>query len=291
MTEPALELAGLDPRLPLDTPFTRPQAAAAGLTRSRFERVVRSGHAQRVLTGVYAAPDAPRDEAFRAAAVGLVLRPGVVAVGRTAAWLHGASVTLFSPPGAPPVPTERRPRAALPERDVVQVRGVLATSPLRTCLDLARDDPRIALAAMDRFLAVGLLGQVELLAGLALGPHDGRVRELAAQADGRARCAAESVLRLHWMRSRLPTPTPALVLPGRSAAVRLALGVGPHRFGVLLRSGLDGPDATHDDVERLRAAGWWLAVMDDAQVLRASAGVVRRHLEREYHQSLLREVG
>lgn len=289
MTGPTLDLDLPVPALAAG-PFTRAQAAAAGVTRSRLERLLRAGAVVRVLRGVHAAATAEHDAAFRAAAAGLAVGPEHVAVGRTAAWVHGADVTVFTPrglPPLPPVPLQRRRVGTVRERDVLDQGGTLVTTPLRTALDLARDDDEpVALAVMDHLLADRLVTSTELLASLAFGPHDAWVRELTVLADDRARRPVESVLRLQWLRSRLPTPSPGLVVPTRDGTVRLVLGLPDHRFGVLL-----APAATGADVRRLRDAGWWPVLLPEAKVLHSEPETLRRHLEREFHQALLAEVG
>lgn len=271
-------------------PFTRAQAAAAGVTRSRLERLLRVGAVVRVLRGVHAAASVEHDARFRAAAAGLAAGPGRVVTGRTAAWVHGADVTVFTPrglPPLPPVPLERRHAGAVSPRDLVELDGTPVTTPLRTALDLARDDDEpVALAVTDHLLAEGLVTTTGLLAALALGPHDARVRELVALSDDRARRPVESVLRLQWLRSRLPTPVPGLVVPTRDGTCRMALALPDHRFGVVL-----SPAATGADVRRLRDAGWWAVVLPEVRVLHAEPEGLRRHLEREFHQALLAEVG
>lgn len=289
MADPTLELDLPVPALAA-APFTRARAAALGVTRSRLERLLRSGAVVRVLRGVYASASLEQDTAFRAAAAGLAVGPGCVATGRTAAWVHGADVAVFTPrglPPLPPVPLHRRRAGALRARDVVDVGGTSLTTPLRTALDLARDDDEpVALAVMDHLLAVRAITSTGLLAGLALDASDDRVRELAVLADDRARGPVESVLRLRWLRSRLPTPVPGLVVPTREGPCRVALALPDHRFGVLLARA-----AGLADVRRLRDAGWWAVVLPEERVLRAEPDGLRRHLEREFHQALLAQVG
>lgn len=289
---PSRDLALPGAPRPHDRPFTRATVAAAGTSRARFERLLRDGVVERVLPGVYADALAPRGPAFRAAAVRLALRTDAVATGRTAAWVHGVDVAAFggTGTGTAPVPVQRA-RGVRPARDVVRLHGLALTTPLRTVLDLARhDEPGVALAAADHLLATGVVPPLGLLAALD-GAVDVGVRALLAQADGRARGAAESALRLQWHASSLPTPVPGLVVPGRHDVVRLALGVPERRFGALLHSAQHGPDAAPDDVARLREAGWWLAHVPDDLVLGGTPALVRGHLEREFHQALLREVG
>lgn len=288
--DPALDLPLPVPAL-LRAPFTRADASAAGVNRARFERMLRAGTVVRLLRGVYADPLAERDRDFRAAAVRLAVGPGTVATGRTAAWLHGADVAAFTRPGLPPpapVPTHRRRAGGVRERDVAEVAGTLVTTPLRTALDLARDDEEaVALAAMDHLLASGTLTTTALLAGLAFGPYDAWVRELAVLADDRSGGAAESALRLQWLRSRLPTPVPGHLVATRGGLMRLGLALPDHRFGVLLRP----HGAGSDEIAGLPDLGWWVAVLPTTRVLHGDPESLRRHLEREFHQALLADVG
>jgi hypothetical protein len=118
----------------------------------------------RMLRGVYRHRDLEPTDEVRAAALRLVLRPGAVVAGRTAAWLQGA----WKPRPGVPIPLEyARPVAAagigiagtryrrLELRssfgvdawgaidgcwgDVTEVHGVAVLSVLRTCFDLMRD--------------------------------------------------------------------------------------------------------------------------------------------------------
>ena len=129
---------------------------------------------------------------------------------------------------------------------------------------------------IDGLIRIGAVTHVDLLAACA-EPSSG-VRELAARADGRAACAAESVLRLHWLDATLPTPTPGLLVSG----VRLALGLRAHRFGVVVAGALGD-----DELRRCRDAGWRVLVLDRDLVTGVDAPVLIEHLEREFHQHLL----
>jgi hypothetical protein len=173
---------------------------------------------------VYAVAQAPDDLAFRARALRLVVSPSAVVTDRTAAWLHGVDVlprsALTTPP---PISVFQRPgtrsrragvasgeRMLLP-RDVVEIDGLMATTPLRTALDLGRLLWRFdALAALDKFLRLGvvldeLLSEIERFKG-----YRGvlQLRYLAPLADPRAESGAESALRLHWYDAGLPKPEP-----------------------------------------------------------------------------------
>jgi hypothetical protein len=132
----------------LDGPFTVAQAAAHGVTRRMLES---TPVWRRLLTGVYVHRSVPDEPELRRGALRLVLPPGCAAGGLTAAWGHG----LWTPRTWSPAPLVRtRPlgRAELRragvtgrrqrlEGDLVEVGGLLLTSPLRTAFDLMRGVP------------------------------------------------------------------------------------------------------------------------------------------------------
>lgn len=295
MRDTALDLPPLESILPLDRPFTRSRLFAAGVQRAQLDRLVAGGRLRRLLRGVYGDATVPMDLQYRAAAAGLVLAEGAVASRRTAAWVWGVDVQAFGAPGEP-VPLHRlRGRSGEePSRHVHRVGDLLLTSPLRTALDLgAVDVPEVALATMDHLVGRGRLAHAALLAELASqsGAAARRVRGLAVQVDGRARDVAESVLRLRWHASRLPTPVPGHVVPARDATVRFALAIPERRFGVLVGSGaVPGAPGTRD-LAWLRDAGWWVLTLPADRVLRGDPVLWCRHLEREWHQQLLADVG
>jgi hypothetical protein len=241
---------------------------------------------------VYVDATVPLSPAVRARALALVVGAGQVVVGTTAAWLHGVDLPWADP--ARPVPVEVRGRARphadrpLPYagHDLQTVVGVRCTTPLRTALDLGRQlAPDRALAALDGLLRLGSFTHTALMAELPrFGGLRGaaQLRGLAALADARADGPAESVLRLRWLDGRLPTPSPGLVVAGH----RLALGLPAHRFGAVLAGGLS--DAA---LAALAAAGWRIVVVGAERVLRGDPTYVTGHLEREFHQHLLEQVG
>ncbi len=298
---PSLPLEPLSPRLPVDEPFMPAEAARAGIGRAVLSRLHREGRVRRLLRGVYLDATVPVTTRVRARALALVVGERIV-VGATAAWLHGVELPGPAQPDLLPVEvhggaagarrTDRRP-VRYADRDLQVVEGVRCTTPLRTALDLGRGaSPERALAALDGLLALGafphaaLMGEVARFAGR---PGTVQLRELAAVADARAEGAAESVLRLRWLGARLPTPSPGLAvpLPGPSArTVRLALGLAVHRFGVVIadRQG----DA---DLAALAALGWRVVTLGGERVLRGDPAYLVGHLEREFHQHLLEQVG
>ncbi len=288
----ALPLDPISPRLPIEEPFTPAVAARAGIGRAVLTRLVREGRVRRLLRGVYLDATVPVTRAVRARALALVVGDQQVVVGLTAVWLHGAELPRRDPDA--PVPIEvhgRNPRdGSRPVRyaghDLESVDGVRCTTPLRTALDLGRQlAPERAIGVLDGLLGLGAFPHTALMAELPrfTGQHGiVQLRELAALADGRADGAAESVLRLHWLHSRLPTPTPGLHVQG----VRLALGLDTHRFGAVIAGRRS--DAEH---AALTALGWRVVVLGAERVLRGDPTYLVEHLEREFHLHLLEQVG
>jgi hypothetical protein len=132
--------------------FTYAHWSARGLSKSALERALETGLVWRVLKSVYADGSVPDCLDTRARAIGLV-RPRETAIGReTAAWLAGLDVLppgssivdepirLVVPPDVTPprLPGCRSYQAPLPGSDLVEDRGVLRTTDLRTALDLGR---------------------------------------------------------------------------------------------------------------------------------------------------------
>ncbi len=308
-TELALELDAGGSALPLDRPFTREEARAAGVERRALERLLDRGELVRLLRGVYAAAPLVDVPAVRVDAVGLAAGSSVadaVVVDRTAAWLHGVDVQAWE---VGPVPLDlRRPPAGregparrarggpgFEERDLVGMGTLTVTAPLRTAVDLARGGSEtFAVIALDRLLRVGAVRHTELLAELARwSGRSGavRLRELAVAADSRAVTAAESVLRLGWHRATLPTPTPGLLVRAGDRLVRLALGVADRQFGAVLSGQLDRREVFTADLSLLADQGWRVVLLREDRVLREDPRLWSAHLVREFHQQLLSQVG
>ena len=145
-------------------PFTLGDLPALGLSRKRLRAAVESGEVRRPLHGVYVASVVEDTMELRAAAAALVIRPGSVVRDRTAAWIHGVDVLSWAETEVwPPIETcvaqlcspsrragvDGRTRDLL-ERDVMEVGGLLVTTPLRTALDLGCHlKRRTALGAID----------------------------------------------------------------------------------------------------------------------------------------------
>jgi len=293
-----LGLHPLASTLPLDRPFTRGTARAAGVERPALERMLRTGSLRRLLRGVYAATGAPDSVEFRAAAVGLAVERDVVGMDRTAAWVHGVDLRVCGVEGLVPLDLapgvhdrhHRRSGRQLVPRDLCTLEGICLTTPLRTALDVGRlFSPDRALAALDQLLAVGGFTHTQLLAELprmAGCQGVGQLRSLAARADARSGSLAESVLRHRWLEAELPTPTPGLRTVAGHGLVRLCLATPERQFAVALAGQLSA-----DELVALEGAGWRVVVLGEERVLQADPEVLIRHLEREFHQQLLAQVG
>lgn len=274
--DPGLPL--LDHRfpLPLDEPFTAVMARARGIHPVELSRLVELGLVRRLLRGVYVASQADDSLRLRVAALRLVVPPGAVVTDRTAGWLHGAEMILA--PGdhlvVPPVSVFHRGRGCrvrtdlvasgqrmMPDEHVMEIDGLLVTTPLRTACDLGRLLKRgPALAALDAMLRLRVFGEDELLAAAA-GYRGYRwvrqLRALAPLADRRAESPPESILRLRWLdcpglprpEPQRPVPAPADVEGGRYF---VDLGIDELKFGVEYDGEeAHGPEqAPHDDARR-----------------------------------------
>lgn len=248
-------------------------ATCAGLDKRQLVHGVLHGEIKRLLRGVYVDAHVTVDLDLQVAATALVVPPGGVVVDRTAAWLHGLDLlrrsSVFEAPPVDVYAAEgtrmRRPgvesgRRQLLHDDVTDVGGVLVTTPLRTCLDLARLMWRYdALGAIDKYLALGL-SRAELIAELPRFRGFRWVtqaRTLVPLGDPRAESMPESALRLHWYDALPVPPEPQLWVQdadGRDT-FRLDLAARAMRYG----AEFDGEDNHTSEADRaadLSRRGW-----------------------------------
>ncbi|MGY1747303.1 type IV toxin-antitoxin system AbiEi family antitoxin [Blastococcus sp. SYSU D00695] len=190
--------------------------ASAQLTRGQL----RSSAWRRLFPDVYACSSLPIDHRVRARVAALLLLPGAVLSGRSAAVLWGADLAgpdddvecaVDAACRAGAVRGVRLTRRALAGADVTTWAGVRVTTPLRTALDLARVEPADeAVVCLDRFLQqtrrVGL-DELRAAAAALTGPGCRRVRAAVARADGLAESPQETRTRLCLHASGLPRPT------------------------------------------------------------------------------------
>lgn len=239
-----------DPTLPAE-PFTYRDARAAGWTRKRLAAAIRNGFVKRVLTGVYVAAQVPDTFETRAAALQLVVGPNSVVCDRTAAWLHGVNVFgLSDHETLTPVETcvlrgnvrtrrigvDGRVRD-LRSRDLMVLRGLVVTTPLRTALDLGCSlGRRRALGALDQFMRMCGVTREQMQHEL---PRYYRrrgviqLRELVPLADPRAESIPESWIRLDIHDAGLPQPEPQFwIIVDGVPTYRLDLAFPQHRVAV-----------------------------------------------------------
>jgi hypothetical protein len=273
-------------------PFTLAQGVDQGLTIHTLRQLDKRGEIRRVIRGVYVASCTPDDLATRAAAAALILPPGAALARRTAAWLFGVDtlamgshlvvppIDILSPEGSA---AARRAGCAgrsakLADDDLVEVHGLVVTSPLRTTLDLLRwlDRPD-ALAAADAMLHAGLLTKDELLDGLGrFAGYRGiaQARELAELTEPATESPMESRTRLRAIDAGFPRPEVQIPVYDAQGLLlgRLDMGYRKWRKGIEF----DGNehhssevDRSHDEHRRggMEANGWDILVVTSEHVL------------------------
>jgi len=214
-----------DVPLALDAPFTRGQANAAGISDNRLKQLTDAGLLRRPVRNAYVAAQLPDTLDLRAAILRLVVPPDCFFCDHTAGWLHGAPNALL--PGDHLVPPRvacfrpadhgrlrneitRSGERTVRSSDLMELRGLVVTTPIRTAWDLGRLQRRDqALSGMDAMLRLGLFSHEELLVGVERFKRQRGVvqlRWLAPLADGRAESPGESALRLRWYDAGLPRP-------------------------------------------------------------------------------------
>ncbi|MGY1832128.1 endonuclease domain-containing protein [Geodermatophilus sp. SYSU D01180] len=247
---------------------------------------------RRVVQGVYADPALPFDHRLRCEAVALLLPPGAVLGGSSAAGWHGAPwpgpndlVTVLRPAQV----EWKGPRGVRVHRSAVdpgeiEVRdGIPLSTALRTCWDVAALEPLgTAVSALDAMVRAGAVSCQDLSASVCGGSGRwgvARVRRAVSLIDPRAESGPESRVRVALVTAGLaPRPQFEVRQGGRFIArvdlafpeARLAVEYeGEHHF--------DGVQIVRDDERhaRLIAAGWRVIRLSAAD-LRALDPVVQR---------------
>lgn len=281
-------------------PFTQREAEKVGVSRDKLRLLVATRKLRRLLRGVYVATGVPDTLELRAAAVAKVVPPGTVVCGRTAGWLWGVDALAMNSQGClPPIdvmgpPGSARSRRAdtssrtgpLLESDVVELSGILVTTPARTAADLARLLARPdALAALDALMSLPAMSRE--LVGDILGRFVGyrgviQARELVELADPRAESPQESRARLRCVDAGFPCPEPQIDVFDQSGDFLARLDMGWRELLKALE--VDGDEAhgtpaqqAHDKArrERVENRGWGLAVATSEHVLGRSLAFER----------------
>lgn len=249
--------------------ITVAEALACGMTAKGIRHACGSGRWRRLHRGVLLTyPSDATDLVTELTAARLATRGGIVG-GHSAArlWnLDGARATAPELVLPPEDTREQRPGIRLSWRsldpaEVTVHRGLPATTPARTLLDLARREaPRRVLPLVDNALRRGLL-DVDDLAPLSSRARAGRTAFTLA--DGRAESVFESEVR--WSLTMGGVPPEAIQYDVRDAAGRWLARVDfawPSRRTLLELDGFathGTPEALQSDLRRqnaLVAAGW-----------------------------------
>ena len=194
-------------------PITLDDLRQAGLTRSH----VRGARWRRISHGIYVWGGLGLDPMLEVRAAQRRLPPDSAFSGLTAAWLHGIDVdpcpieaTIPLNAGVSSRAGMKVRRAALHDHDVVDVRGVCATSIGRTIADVAG---RIALTeavvVTDAALHAGLIRNDELhrlVESSAGRPGIRRLRRVVAVSEPAAESPMETRLRMLLVLAGLPRP-------------------------------------------------------------------------------------
>ena len=270
---------------PPQGPFTAKMADAAGITRQHLRQLLAQGVVRRILRGVYVPADLPDSISLRARAARLVTSPYAVLCDRTAAWIHGIDVMWHAEHDVPP-PLDTfvlrghcRPQRSgtypgqrdLAECDLIEIEGMLVTTPLRTALDLGCALPRRdALAALDAFMRVYGLSRDDLVGELPRYFRRRGVRQLRGLvrlADPRSESPGESWTRMEIIDSNLPAPkTQWEIIRNGRVLFRLDLAYP----GLKICIEYDGEEFHDSDEDKesdehrrewLRARGWIVIVV------------------------------
>ncbi len=190
--------------------------------RGKLRWLLSAGEIRQVVKGVYVDVRVPDSRELRAEAVGLLLPPGGVACGLTAAWIHGIETTALQASAEVDVQWTRE------ATDMVEVAGLPVTSPIATTVELAMQLPRpFALSAVDAMLRSGIADRWAVRA--ASTAYDGRpgiiqALQILSYADRRAASPGESWLRLRLIDAGFGKPDLQVRVQGPQREYRIDVG-------------------------------------------------------------------
>lgn len=231
--------------------FTVADARRAGLTWKQLQGAA----GRRIGDGLYVWTRLGESPTLLLAAVQRSLPAAAVFSGRTAAWLHGLDLSPCDPievtvPPACGISARAGVsvrRVALPEGDVVDRRGLRATSALLTVAEIGRRLPLVeAVVIADMALRQHLVDLAELTAYAAARPRRrgiGHLRRVIELAEPRAESPMETRLRLLLVLAGLPRPEAQVPLHDDSGRF---LG-RPDLYYPAHRLGLEYDGSTHRD--------------------------------------------
>jgi very-short-patch-repair endonuclease len=267
-------------------PFTLTDALLAGLNRWHLEGANwrRLGPCVYVWAGL---PDTPK---VRIEAALCRLPPTAVFSGLTAAWLHGLDVAACEPievtiPKGIGISARSGiavRRAALAPGEVVDLRGMRATSILRTLNDLSiRSSVTEAVVVVDMALHAGLASLADLNAWVATngrGVGVANLRRAVRHAEPAVESPMETRLRMELVLGRLPRPQAQVPLYDRQGRFlgRPDLYFPDHRLGIEYDGGFHRNSLVEDNrrQNRILAAGVQLLRFTASDVLHAPESVV-----------------
>jgi len=278
--------------LPLDAPFTRTMAREVGVTDTRLHRLAKGGLLRRLLRPVYVAALVPDTVELRLAALRLIVPDGCFVTDYAAAWLHAGDRALppnahlavlrpqiFRPAGKGRLRNQiaESGERTLAPSDLMEIGGLLVTTPLRTACDLGRQrNPDLALHGLDTMLSTGTFDRDALVAELPRYRGERWVRTLrplAPLADGQAASLGESALRRRWVGAGLPQPQCQIPIEHEGRIIYY-LDMGNEE--ALFAAEYDGRAWHSTDVQVARDEGrrgwldetrhWWIEVFVDSNV-------------------------
>lgn len=210
-------------------PFVGSDCQTIGLSPVRLRALVVSHEVRRVLRGVYVDARTPDSRQLRAFSLALIRPPGAIFYGATVAFLLGVDVFAprdrfdFTPQcvvlhhsGRCTRKLVRCREGYLPEEDLLELDGLMVTTPVRTTVDLLRSLWRPhALAAADAMVHAGQVSREEVMAYIrSMRRYPGiiQARALAPLIEPKVESPGESWQRLRLIDAGLPIPDPQFLV-------------------------------------------------------------------------------